>query len=236
MDANFEQLTKDQEMELINAFKAGNEEIFDQLVSLYFPRLFRVAYGLLGNKQDAEEVVQDAFVRAYKALIHFRGDASFETWMHRITVNLSRNRFHWNRRRGSEISISLSSPISNKHDDHNPHAVDFPDSTHQPDQLLEQDEIGWNIVHSIEHLPEPLRQTMTLRHLNNMTYEQIAKLLDCKVGTVKSRLARGRDLLKNSLNTMEINLSSKALNKHLYQHFFVDVNEKDPGYNSINPQ
>ena len=69
-----------------------------------------------------------------------------------------------------------------------------------------------------------------------MTYEQIAKLLDCKVGTVKSRLARGRDLLKNSLNTMEINLSSKALNKHLYQHFFVDVNEKDPGYNSINPQ
>ena len=87
-------------------------------------------------------------------------------------------------------------------------SIDFPDSKHQPDQLLEQDEIGWNIVHSIEKLPSPLRETMILRHLKNLTYEEISKLLNCKVGTVKSRLARGRDLLKMSLNTMDMPSSS----------------------------
>ena len=86
------------EEKLIREFKEGNRERFDELVSSYGPKLYRFAYGLLGNHHDAEEVVQDAFVRAYHALDSFRGDASFDTWMHRITMNLARNKFHWNRR------------------------------------------------------------------------------------------------------------------------------------------
>ena len=94
--------------ELIAAFKAGKQESFDKLVVMYSPQLYRTAYGLLGSKQDAEEVVQDAFVRAYRALGSFRGDSSFETWMHRITINLARNKFHWNRRRGEGQMTSIS--------------------------------------------------------------------------------------------------------------------------------
>ncbi len=196
-------LDKEQELKLIEEFNAGDESVFDQLVLLYSPRLFRVAYGLLGNTQDAEEVVQDAFVRAHKALKNFRGDASFETWMHRITVNLARNRFHWNRRRGSGVNISLSSPINPDQPKSPLRNLDLPDAGHQPDQLLEQEEIGWNIFDAIRHLPEPHREVMILRHIENMSYEEIAELLDCKVGTVKSRLARGRNLIKAYIHQLD---------------------------------
>ena len=76
--------------QLIDAFKAGQKESFDRLVTLYASKLYRTAYGLLNSKQDAEEVVQDAFMRAYRALDSFRGDSSFETWMQRIVINLAR--------------------------------------------------------------------------------------------------------------------------------------------------
>ena len=84
--------TKSYEEKLIKDFKDGSRERFNELVDLYTQKLYRFAYGLLGNHHDAEEVVQDAFIRAYNALDSFRGDSSFETWMHRITMNLARNK------------------------------------------------------------------------------------------------------------------------------------------------
>lgn len=184
--------------ELIRRFREGHKESFDEMVVMYSPRLFRVAYGLLGNKQDAEEVVQDAFVRAYRALPHFRGDASFETWMHRITMNLARNKFHWNRRRGSGLNISLFSGEEGDPEQSSPQ-IDLPDTRMEPDRLLENTELEQNIVFIIRGLPEKLREAMVLRHLENLSYEQIADFLNCKVGTVKSRLARGREILRQEL-------------------------------------
>lgn len=189
------------EEELIRRFKEGDKESFDEMVVTYSPRLFRVAYGLLGNKQDAEEVVQDAFVRAFRALPHFRGDASFETWMHRITMNLARNKFHWNRRRGSGLNVSISG------DDFDPELpaarIDLPDTRMEPDRLLENSELEQNIVFVIRNLPEKLREAMVLRHLENLSYEQIAEYLNCKTGTVKSRLARGREILRQELARLD---------------------------------
>lgn len=190
------------EKELIQRFKDGEKECFDELVILYSPKLFRIAYGLLGNKEDAEEVVQDAFVRAYKALPEFRGDASFETWMHRITVNLSRNRYHWNRRRGEGLNMSLSAQVQQDEDSNN-QDMDLPDSKMEPDRQLENNELEKNIMSGLKQLPETLREAMILRHVDELPYDKIAGLLDCKVGTVKSRLARGRGLLRDFLSGID---------------------------------
>lgn len=189
--------------ELIRRFKKGERQSFDEMVVMYSPRLFRVAYGLLGNKQDAEEVVQDAFVRAYRALPGFRGDASFETWMHRITMNLARNKFHWNRRRGSGLNVSLFSEGEGSDPERPAIRIDLPDTRMEPDRLLENTELEQNIVFVISRLPQKLREAMVLRHMENLSYEQIAEYLNCKVGTVKSRLARGRDILRRELARLD---------------------------------
>lgn len=192
---------KSREAELIEQFKDGNDSAFDELVLMISPKLFRVAFALLGNKQDAEEVVQDAFVRAHRAIADFRGEASFETWMHRITVNLARNRFHWNRRRGEGVNVSLSVPLDSG--DAPKQEIDLPDSRMEPDKLLETLELENNIIRAMKNLPEGLRETMILRHMDDMPYEKIATLLDCKVGTVKSRLARGREMLRAALMRLD---------------------------------
>ena len=190
--------------ELIESFKAGKQDSFDKLVVMFSPQLYRTAYGLLGSRQDAEEVVQDAFVRAYRALGSFRGDSSFETWMHRITINLARNKFHWNRRRGDGLMTSISE-ISE--DETEQRDLLFPDDHLRPDLTLENSEIENQIMDGLSSLPEALRETMILRHISDLPYEKIAEQLDCKVGTVKSRLARGRELLREYLTSQETPLN-----------------------------
>lgn len=192
---------KNKDDDMLARIREGSANAFDDMVITYSPKLIRVAYGLLGNMQDAEEVVQDAFVRAYNAMSDFRGDSSLETWLHRITVNLARNKYHWNRRRGDGVNISLS---DNREPDETDAAdVDLPDSRLQPGQQLETDELNANIINAIHYLPKKMRETMVLRHLEDMPYEKIAELLDCRVGTVKSRLARGRELLRVYLAALE---------------------------------
>lgn len=179
--------------ELIKSFNAGNFESFDKLVTMYSPRLYNTAYGLLKSKQDVEEVVQDAFIRAFRALNNFRGDASFETWMHRITINLARNKYHWNRRRGGKETINIPDMT-----DECQEQLDYlyPDNRMRPDLIIENSELESEIMNGFAGLPESLRKTMELRHISNLQYEEIAAQLSCKVGTVKSRLARGRELLR----------------------------------------
>ncbi|MBO4648678.1 MAG: sigma-70 family RNA polymerase sigma factor [Lentisphaeria bacterium] len=191
------------EERLIADFKEGSRERFDELVKTYTQKLYRLAYGLLGNHHDAEEVVQDSFVRAYRGLDQFRGDSSFETWMHRITLNLARNKFHWNRRRGEGITVSLSDRNDGADEGEDPGDMELPDSSYSPDSLMQKVETQSNVVRGMEALPEFLREAMVLRHVKDMSYDQIARILNCPVGTVKSRIARGRELLREYLMKMD---------------------------------
>lgn len=196
-----EVMESEYEKELIKEFKEGKTEVFDIFVRSYTPVLYRFACGLLENRDDAEEVVQDAFIRAYKALPAFRGDSSFSTWMHRITMNLARNKFHYNKCRGLGVNISLTdldTRTDHAAEGKNPE-YELPDSSASPDKVLEKAEFEKNVLHGLSVLPESLREAMILRHVDNMPYDQIASVLDCKIGTVKSRLARGRELLKDFL-------------------------------------
>ena len=191
------------EERLIADFKEGSRDRFDELVKAYTQKLYRLAYGLLGNHHDAEEVVQDSFVRAYRGLDNFRGDSSFETWMHRITVNLARNKFHWNRRRGEGVNVSLSEPKDPMEDGDSPTELDLPDTSYSPDRLMQKAETRSNILSGLNTLPDYIREAMVLRHVKDMPYEEIAGILNCPVGTVKSRISRGRDLLREYLMKMD---------------------------------
>jgi len=184
--------------ELVEAFKNGSEEAFDELVRRHSGRIYQTAYGLLGNREDAEEVAQDAFVRAHKALEKFRGDSSFETWIYRIAVNLARNKYMWNKRRGSEMKVSLSqSPSDAGSERDSMEEMSVPDSSGSPDLALESKELETGLRAGLKKLPPALRETMMLRHVNEFSYEKIAGLLDCNIGTVKSRIARGRQMLRD---------------------------------------
>ena len=190
---------KTREEALLQAFRSGDDTAFDGLIGMYSAKLYKVAYALLGSRQDAEEVVQDTFLRAYRALQAFRGDSSLETWLHRITLNLARNKYQWNHRRGSGLNVSLTAGDGADGDSGTDNEQDVPDRRMEPDLVLEQEEIGTNIMKALNSLPDNLRETMLLRHVNDMPYEQIAQKLDCKVGTVKSRLSRGREMLRDYL-------------------------------------
>ncbi|MBR6240044.1 MAG: sigma-70 family RNA polymerase sigma factor [Lentisphaeria bacterium] len=200
---------KTREEALLTAFRSGDAAAFDGLIEMYSAKLYKVAYALLGSRQDAEEVVQDTFLRAYRALGAFRGESSLETWLHRIALNLARNKYQWNHRRGAGLNVSLSQPADSDGGDSGQETEqDVPDRRMEPDLALEHEEIGKNIMKALNGLPDNLRETMLLRHVNDMPYEQIARKLDCKVGTVKSRLSRGREMLRDTLASLGFNPSA----------------------------
>ena len=203
-----EQEQKTREEALLKAFRSGDDTAFDGLIEMYSAKLYKVAYALLGSRQDAEEVVQDTFLRAYRAMQMFRGESSLETWLHRITLNLARNKYQWNHRRGSGLNVSLTAGDGADSDTGTENEQDVPDRRMEPDLVLEQDEIGANIMKALSRLPDNIRETMLLRHVNDMPYELIAQKLDCKVGTVKSRLSRGREMLRDYLSSVGIHPSA----------------------------
>jgi RNA polymerase sigma-70 factor (ECF subfamily) len=188
------------DQELIKEFKGGNTAVFDLLIARHASKLYGTAYALLSNHHDAEEVVQDALVSAYRSLNNFRGDSNLGTWLHRIVSNLSRNKYHWNRRRGANVNISIHGVGNDLEKDKNDSDMELPDCSRIPDCQIEHSEIEKCLTEGMASLPESLRETMILRHVHDMSYEKIAEVLECKVGTVKSRIARGREILREIMN------------------------------------
>ncbi len=189
--------------ELVAVFQTGNIAAFDEIIDRHALKIYHTAFGLLSNHHDAEEVAQDALVRAFRALNKFRRDSSLTTWLHRITVNLARNKYHWNRRRGSERNVSLLRDDRNLSDD-NQEEMALPDDSLGPERTIAGLETSMVVKKGLERLPSPLRETVMLRLVHDMPYEQIADALDCKIGTVKSRIARGREILREVLREHEI--------------------------------
>lgn len=189
---------KTEDLELIRSFNSGSEAAFDELVRRYGTQMFKLAYGFLRSHEDAEEVVQDTFVKVYKNLRTFRGDSSFSTWLHRILLNLARNKYHWNKRRGELLKISISEKRQNS-DGSDTGDIDFADTGKSPNEISQGKEDEESIMVAIASLPESLREAIMLRHLEDMSYEDIAKITGANIGTVKSRLSRAREALSKIL-------------------------------------
>ena len=187
--------------ELVHDFQNnGDEEAFTELVHRHYGHAYQIAYGTLNNREDAEEVVQDTFIRIHRALQNFRGDAQFSNWMYRIVINLCNNKFRWNRVRGSKLTDSIDAPLDIPGNSDQKLKIEIPDREMPPDQQYVFDETNQRLQDAMRHLPESYREAVLLRNVKQLDYEQIAKLLNCAIGTVKSRISRGRELLRQYMD------------------------------------
>jgi RNA polymerase sigma-70 factor (ECF subfamily) len=182
--------------ELLERCRAGDETAFDDLVLRHQQRAFNVAFQLLRDHEDATEVAQDAFVRIYRSVGEFRGECEFTTWLHQIVVNLARNKHRWWKRRGRQASVSLDGTVETA-DGEVP--VQIADKTDAPDVQAVRTEFVELLSRHMNELPRKFREVLVLRNVDNLNYEQIAEVLDCSVGTVKSRIARAREALRKSI-------------------------------------
>jgi RNA polymerase sigma-70 factor (ECF subfamily) len=182
---------------LVDRFKNGDQEAFNEMVSRYWDRIYAMVHQLLRNPQDAEEVTQDAFIRAHRGLVNFRGDAAFSTWLYQIATNLARNRYWYWWRRKRDKTISFDQPVSD--DNQTTLGEVFSTELETPEDATVTQELVDRIAYGMEKLGAKHREILILRNVKNLSYEEIAAILNISVGTVKSRIARAREALRSKL-------------------------------------
>lgn len=182
---------------LVDRFKNGDAAAYEEMVNRYWGRIFSMVFQLLKNRQDAEEVTQDAFVRAHRGLENFRGDSSFSTWLFQIATNLARNKYWywWRRKRGSTLSLEETFVAEGEGT-----LLDiFPAEGETPTDAAVTQEFVDRVSECMADLNPRHREILELRNIRNLSYEEISDLLGISIGTVKSRIARARDSLKSSM-------------------------------------
>ncbi len=182
---------------LVDRFKNGDKSAFDEMVTRYWVRIYSMVNQLLRNPQDAEEVTQDAFIRAHRGLENFRGESAFSTWLYQIATNLARNRYWYWWRRKRDQSVSFDSPIGPDND--MTLAEIIPAQVETPDDITVTQEFVSRIGTGMDRLSAKHREILILRNVKNHSYEEIADILKISVGTVKSRIARARESLRSKL-------------------------------------
>ncbi len=186
----------DDDAALVSSAQTGDLQAFEQLVIKHQKKMLNIAYRMLGDYDDACEVVQDAFVSAHKNLRTFRGDAKFTTWLTTITLNLSKNRLKQVKSRQSHEAYSLNDPIQT---DDGTMTVDPPSKEPSVLDRMEVLDVRSRVQDCIEELDADFREVIVLRDMQEFSYEEIGHMLKVREGTVKSRLFRARDMVKDCL-------------------------------------
>ena len=182
---------------LVRRFNTGDESAFVEIVARYREKIFAIALSFLRDHADAEEIAQDTFVRAYRGLARFRGDSSLATWLHRIAVNLARNRYWYFHRRRRHATLSLNCALG---EDRTVTLADFiADDIADPAHAAVTEEFTTLVATSMEKLAPDQREILTQRNILHRSYDEIATVLGLNVGTVKSRIARARQNLRAQL-------------------------------------
>lgn len=197
MTAKTETLSPDEL--LIERVKNGDLAAYNDIVSRYYDRIFARVSQLLKNRQDAEEVTQDAFIRAQRGLESFRGDASFSTWLYQIATNLAHNRYWYWFRRKRDQSISLDQPMGEDGDMTLENIM--PCEGESPAEATVTQEFVDRVSACMHDLNEKHKEVLILRNVKNMSYDEIADELEISVGTVKSRIARARESLRELMGS-----------------------------------
>lgn len=180
---------------LLERSKAGDVEAFEALVEAYQKRIFNLAYRIVGNYDDAGDMTQEALIRVFKSIAGFREQSSFSTWIYRITTNVCLDEI---RRKKNKKVLSLDEEI---HMEDGEMKRQFMNDDPLPDEIAEREELRRVVNEAIHSLPEDHRVIITLRDIQGLSYDEIANVLDCPSGTVKSRISRARNALKNILST-----------------------------------
>ena len=180
---------------LVKRVQAGDKRAFDLLVLKYQSKIVNLVMRYLRDPDEANDVAQEAFLKAYRALPKFRGDSAFYTWLYRIAVNTAKNYLVAAKRRPVEYDLDLQDP---EQYDMQARLKDI-DS---PEGVVLKDEVQKTIDKAIEALPEDLRTAIILRELEGMTYEEIAETMECPVGTVRSRIFRAREAISKRIEPL----------------------------------
>ena len=193
---------KEIDLGLVKRAKSGDYQAFDLLVLKYQSRLISTAFKFVKDVQISEDIVQDSFIKAFKALESFREDSSFYTWIYRITVNTSKNFLVSKKRKSELLNSDLSEEAS--------YEVE-PVETYSPEDLLQATQLKKVITETFDQLGEDTRTALTLRELDGLSYEQIADVVNCPVGTVRSRIFRGREVIDEAISQYKQGNKTKYL-------------------------
>ena len=180
------------DLKIIESCLLGNTKIFSRLIDNYKNMVYDLAYRMSNNPHEAEDISQDAFLRAYQSLAHFNPSYKFSTWLYQITLNIIRDKF-----KRKEIDyVSLDTPVETDDSEFYPQPAD---SINNPEQIMSQKEDAQAIQQAIYSLPLKYRELIVLRHLQDLSYIEISNILKLPSGTVKVRLYRAREQLRKIL-------------------------------------
>ena len=184
---------RDIDQQLVERVQRGDKGAFDLLVAKYQRKIFRLLSRLIRDPAEVEDVAQEAFVKAYRALPNFRGESAFYTWLYRIAINTAKNHL---------VSQGRRAPTSTEADIEE--AETFDDGEHlrdlnTPDSMLLSKQVAEAVNRAIEQLPEDLRTAIVLREIEGLSYEEIAESMNCPIGTVRSRIFRAREAIAQEL-------------------------------------
>jgi RNA polymerase sigma-70 factor (ECF subfamily) len=175
--------------------KAGDPDAFDQLVNRYSSDIYALLVRLTEDLEEAKDLTQETFLRALRNISSFRGEADIKTWLFRIAINESRNRRRWWMRRRKNVTVSLEA----ESDTLGLNERIASPSSENPEMTAINHERGQAIQKALQELPQNFREVIILRDIEGLAYEEIASALQTNVGTIKSRIARGRDELRRKL-------------------------------------
>jgi RNA polymerase sigma-70 factor (ECF subfamily) len=187
---------RDVDAKLVARVQAGDKAAFDLLVLKYQRKILRLLSRMLRDQSEIEDVMQEAFIKAYRALPQFRGDSAFYTWLYRIAINTARNWMASQTRRPSSSSLYQSE------DGETFDEIDNLTDNNTPESLLASREIAESVNESIQALPAELRTAIVLREIEGLSYEEIAQAMGCPIGTVRSRIFRAREAIATKLRPM----------------------------------
>ncbi len=179
--------------ELVKRVQQGDKKAFDMLVLKYQLRVSKLVSRFLRNQSDVPDVVQEAFIKAYRALPNFRGDSAFYTWLYRIAINTAKNHLVAQSRKSPANSIDVQ-------DAEDYGASEWLKEFASPEREALASELETTIHRAMGELPSDLREAITLREIEGLSYEEIASVMDCPIGTVRSRIFRAREAIDGKLD------------------------------------
>ncbi len=189
---------READLVLVERVQSGDREVFSLLVSKYQRRLLRLVMRFVRDSAEAEDVTQEAFIKAYRALSGFRGESAFYTWLYRIGVNTAKT---WLITHGRRVP-TVSDLAGDKDETEGAEDGGLLRDDNTPDRVLMSRQIGETVNLAMDALPDDLRTAISLREIDGLTYEEIAQVMDCPIGTVRSRIFRAREAIASQLRPL----------------------------------
>ncbi|MGV8933001.1 MAG: RNA polymerase sigma factor RpoE [Gallionellaceae bacterium] len=184
------------DQQLVERAQRGDKHAFELLVGKYQRRLGRLISRFVRDSAEVEDVTQEAFIKAYRALPSFRGDSAFYTWLYRIGINTAKNYL---------VALGRRAPTSTQYDAEESEDFESSDLLHDlntPEQELMSKEVAGVVNSTLQKLPDDLRTALTLREIEGLSYEEIAEIMNCPIGTVRSRIFRARETVAANLRPL----------------------------------